>query len=232
MPKQRSTGHRGAYESLHTALKKWYAQPGDEIEAQLGDYRIDVLREDVAIEIQTRNLGKIRPKLTELVREHRVLLAHPIAQEKWLVYLDPETGERIRRRRSPKRGRVTDVFAELVYLRGLINHPNLSLEVLMIQEEELRRDDGKGSWRRRGVSIVRHELIDVVGRVRFDSGQDLASLLPVELDAPFTNRELAHALSSRLRMARRMSYCLREMGVLESAGKRGRELLFAQVGTQ
>jgi hypothetical protein len=98
----------------------------------------------------------------------------------------------------------------------------------MIQEEELRRDDGRGSWRRKGVSIVGHELIDVVDCRRFDSGAELASLLPRELETPFTNRELAQALHVRLRMAQRMSYCLRQLDVLDSVGKRGRELLFAQ----
>jgi hypothetical protein len=219
----------GQRPSLHTALECWYAGPEDQIEAQVGSYRVDVLREDLLIEIQTTSLIKIRDKLRELVREHHVLLVHPIAREKWIVQLDPASGERIGRRKSPKRGRITDLFTELVHLPTLINHPNLALEVLFIQEEELRCADGQGSWRRRGVSIVGHELLDVVERRRFNSGGDFLALLPEGLEAPFTNRDLARGLNIRLRQARRMTYCLRKMRVLKTEGKRGRELLFGRV---
>jgi hypothetical protein len=215
--------------SLHTALKYWYAGPEDQIEALVGGYRVDVLREDLLIEIQTASLIKIRDKLRELMQEHRVLLVHPIAQEKWIVQLDPESGERLGRRKSPKRGRITDVFTELVHLPTLVNHPNLALEVLFIQEEELRCADGKGSWRRRGISIVGRELLDVVERRRFDSGADFLHLLPEGLVMPFTNRDLARALHIRLRQARRMTYCFRKMRVLQTEGKQGRELLFRRV---
>ena len=231
MPRRRGSNAPETRESLHTALKKWYARPGDEIEAQLGRYRVDVLREDLAIEIQTRHLGSIREKLRRLAQRHSVLLVHPVAKEKWLVYLDPDTGEPVRRRKSPKRGRVTDIFAELVYLGELINHPNLTLEVIMIRENELRSDDGQGSWRRRGGSIVGHELIEVVEQARFGSGLDLAALIPGELAQPFTNRELAGSLALRRRTAQKMSYSLCRMGAVERVGKRGREVLYARVPT-
>jgi hypothetical protein len=223
---QDGTGQRP---SLHTALKYWYAGPEDQVEAQVGSYRVDVLRDDLLIEIQTASLTKIRDKLHDLVRDHRVLLVHPIAREKWIVQLDPESGERIGRRKSPKRGRLTDLFTELVHLPTLVNHPNLSLEVLFIQEEELRCADGKGSWRRRGISVVGHELLDVLERRRFHSGADFLALLPEGLDASFTNRDLARGLHIRLRQARRMTYCLRKMRVLKTEGKQGRELLFRRV---
>ena len=101
----------------------------------------------------------------------------------------------------------------------------------MIRENELRRNDGLGSWRRSGVSIVGHELIEVVSQVRFRSGRDLAALLPNDLVQPFTNRELAEALDLRRRTAQQMSYSLCRMNQVERVGKRGREVLFARVPT-
>jgi hypothetical protein len=228
MPDGSDTWSGDKTESLHTALINWYARPGDETEAQLEGYRIDVVRDDLLIEIQTRHLGSLRHKLTQLVRQHKVLVVYPIPETKWLVYLAPETGEPLRRRRSPKRGRLTDLFGELVYLGDLLNHPNLALEALLVQTNELRQDDGKGSWRRKGVSIVGHRLIDVVGGARYESGRDLAALIPDTLEAPFTNRDLATALRIRIRLARKMSYSLRRLGVIEEVGKQGRELLFAR----
>jgi hypothetical protein len=66
------------------------------------------------------------------------------------------------RRKSPRRGKLEDLFLELVRIPHLINHPNLTLEVLLIREEEIRHADGKGSWRRRGVSIIDHRLLEII----------------------------------------------------------------------
>src|SRR5688572_30856194 len=49
---------------------------------------------------------------------------------------------RSRRRKSPKKGRVEDLFWELVSIPQLLMNPNFSLEVLMISGEEVRRYNG------------------------------------------------------------------------------------------
>jgi hypothetical protein len=49
--------------SLHAALKEHLRQPGDELEVKLGRYVIDIVRDDLLIEIQTRHLYALRPKL-------------------------------------------------------------------------------------------------------------------------------------------------------------------------
>ena len=60
--------------SLHTALKTWYAQPGDELEASVEGYQIDLRRGAQLIEIQTRNFAALKRKLTQLVERHPVRL--------------------------------------------------------------------------------------------------------------------------------------------------------------
>ena len=117
--------------SLHEAVKRWYAEPGDRLEAKVDGYIIDIVRDDWLIEIQTGNFSAIRAKLVNLVRLHPVRLVHPIPQIKWIVRLDARGG-RVSRRRSPRRGRVEDLFLELVYIPHLIKEPNFSLEALMV----------------------------------------------------------------------------------------------------
>ena len=74
--------------SLHQALKDWYAQPGDQIEASLDGYQIDILRGDLLIEIQTRQFNAIRPKLHDLLERHPVRLVFPIPETRWIVRMD------------------------------------------------------------------------------------------------------------------------------------------------
>ena len=212
--------------SLHAALKRWYARPGDGSEVPLAGYVIDLVRGGTLIEIQTRGFGKLRRKLARLVNEHRVRLVYPIAQRKWIVTTAPD-GRVLRRRASPKRGSYRDLFAELMRIPHLVGNPNFTLEVLLVEVEELRCADGLGSWRRRGVSILDTRLLEVCDRRRFQTPSDFAGLLPPHLDQPFTSRALAAAGDMPVSLAGMMTYALRRMGAIELVGRRHRAYLFA-----
>jgi hypothetical protein len=151
---------------------------------------------------------------------------YPIAREKWIIKVAPSGEETVSRRKSPKKGRLSDLFVELVRIPDLIREDNFRIEVLMTREEEVRCDDGMGSWRRKGVSIKDRLLLDVVDRATFSSEDDFRRFLPGDLKEPFTNNDLAEAAGLPIRNARRMSYCLRKMGVMREVGKTGNELLF------
>ena len=71
--------------SLHAALKDWAGKPGDRFEFPIDGYLIDIVRDDLLIEIQTRNFSMIKAKLERLLENHKVHLIHPIAQEKWII---------------------------------------------------------------------------------------------------------------------------------------------------
>ena len=75
---------------LHASLKEWYAQPGDRFEVAVEGFVIDIVRDALLLEIQTRNFAAIRSKLTSLARSHQIRLIYPIAQEKWIVKLDED----------------------------------------------------------------------------------------------------------------------------------------------
>lgn len=210
---------------LHAALKEWYAQPGDQFEVLMDGLVVDIVRGDLLVEIQTCNLASIKRKLMGLVEHHPVRVVYPIAQEKWIVRL-AEDGSPASRRRSPKRGAIEQVFGELVHVPALLAHPNFSIEVLFIQEEELRRYDGRRGWRRGGWVIHERRLVQVVGRHLLESPADAGALLPAALPAPFTTSDLAAAIAGPRRLAQQMVYCLREMGALAPVGRRGRAILY------
>ena len=213
--------------SLHAALKRWYAQPGDRLEAQVDGYVIDIARDDLLIEVQTGGFSQIRRKLESLVETHPVRLVYPVAKEKWIVRTSTDGGEVLGRRKSPRRGRVEEVFGELVRFPELVAHGNFGLEVLLTQQEEVRQNDGRGSWRRRGWSIRDRRLLSVVDRVGLPTPHACLALLPDVLPEPFSTRDLARALEMPRRLAQQMAYCLRKMGAAEVVGKRGNALLYA-----
>jgi hypothetical protein len=212
--------------SLHEGIKRWYSKPGDALESQIGGYVVDIVRGDLLIEIQTGNFSAIRDKLRELLRSHTVRLVHPVPMRKWIVRVDPK-GEQVSRRRSPKRGRVEDVFLELVYIPELLRDDNLSVEVLLVESEDILVDDSRGSWRRRGWSLQDRRLLEVADSVVFSLPEDLLGTLPGDLPPRFTTKDLSDASGLRAHVARKMVYTLRRMGLIVSEGKRGRAPLYS-----
>ncbi|PJF25510.1 MAG: hypothetical protein CUN53_12430, partial [Phototrophicales bacterium] len=145
---------------LHAALKAHYAQPGDRLESVVGGYVIDIVREGEPpqlIEIQTGNFGALKPKLAALLDTHRIRIVYPLAAQKWIVRIDMD-GVLLSRRKSPRPGAPLDIFRELVYILAFIGHPNLTIELIETSQEEIWRDDGAGSWRRRHWSIADRRL--------------------------------------------------------------------------
>lgn len=214
--------------SLHAALKTWYAQPGDQFEVKVDGAIIDIVRGDLLIEIQTRSFSSIKRKLIRLTDQHAVHLIYPIALEKWLVRLDSD-GAQINRRKSPRRGRIEHLFMEMVNIAHLIEHPNFTLEVVFIREEEVWSQASSGhrrSWRNKGWTRHDRRLIEVVRRQQLHDPQDFLAILPPKLPMPFTNKDLAKASAQPDYLAQRMTYSLRRMGVIVTVGKRNRELLY------
>jgi hypothetical protein len=216
--------------SLHASLKEWYAQSGDQFEVALEGYVIDIVQDDLLLEIQTGSFASIKSKLNDLVRIHRIRLVYPIAQEKWIKRLAKDSGEEMSLRKSPKRGRLVDLFWEMVSFPQLLADPNFTLEVLMIKEEEVRRYEGKRGWRRKGWVTEERRLLEVVDRKLFEQPADWRELLPEKLGEQFTMRDLSETAGIGKHLAQKMAYCLRKVGVIELVGKRGRANLYATTG--
>ncbi len=214
--------------ALHAALKEWIAEPGDRFETPVEGYVVDIVRGDELMEIQTRNFSTMKQKLQELTQRQPLRLVYPIAMEKWIVSLPKDSTSKLRRRKSPKRGQPAQLFAELVSIPKLILSPHFTIEMLLIQEEEVRFYDGNRAWRRRGWVVQERRLLDVVERRVYRSPADLAALIPETIDNGFDTSELADALNVRRRLAQQMAYCLRECGAIEQVGKAGNALLYAR----
>ncbi len=213
---------------LHADLKLWYAQPGDRLEVPVAGYQVDIVRGRRLVEIQTQSFAAIRRKLVALLEDHSVRLVYPIPRDKWIVRLADDGLSQLSRRRSPKHGGWLDVFHELVSFPGLMSAKGFSLELLLVDEEELRRPDPRPGWHRRGWLVEERRLVAVVDRLLLTKPADLARLLPVTLEEPFTVTDLATAIGRPRRFAGRMAYCLREMGCLGIAGRQGNAFLYVR----
>jgi hypothetical protein len=210
---------------LHAALKEWYRQEGDQVEVPTEGFVVDLVRDGLLIEIQTRGFSSMRRKFDRLLDSHSMRLVYPVAAEKWIVKLD-ENGREVSRRRSPKRGIAADVCAELVSFPSLLSHPNFTLEIALVEEEEVRRPDAKRGWRRGGFVVEERRLVEVLETIELGSPKELLGLLPEGMPDPFTTADLADGLGRSRHLAQEVAYCLRVSGAVETVGRDKRGILY------
>jgi hypothetical protein len=214
--------------SLHAALKRRYAGENGCTEISIDSFVCDAVREDGEIvEIQTGSFAPLGPKVTALAKKARVRIVHPVSESRTIETYSQE-GTLLRSRKSPKRGSCWDLFAALVYAPHLARTPGIAIEVALVEDSETRVDDGRGSWRRKGVSIVDRQLTAVRGTFLFSTVADYARLLPETLPSPFSVSDLAKAAKIKPDLARKSLYVLTRLGVAEAAGKRGNAKLFVR----
>jgi hypothetical protein len=210
--------------TLHRDIKWLYSESNDQLERKIGNFIVDIVRDDYLIEIQTRNFSAIRKKLEILLQNYKVKLVHPIVQDKWIIKLDPHLNK-IRRRLSPIHGSYLNIFEELISIPKMISHPNFSIDLVLVQIEEIRENNGEGSWRRKGWSICDKKLLRLIERRKFNNPIDFLNFIPKNIKTPFTNIELAKLLNKPLSLARKVSFCLRKMEMLNTIGKNGNTLI-------
>lgn len=214
--------------SLHQQLKSHYAGPDGELEVRLGRFRIDAVRNGELIEIQHGALSAIGKKIESLTRKHSVRVVKPIVAKKLLIKQDRQGGKVVSRRKSPKQGKLLDVFEDLVYFTRAFPHKRLTLEVAMVEIEEWRFP-GHGRrrrWRRGDHEREDQRLVEIITAHEFRTAGDLWGLVPTGLKRNFHTGDLATHLGIARWEAQRMAYALREMQAIRQVGKQGNAWLY------
>ena len=206
--------------SLHASLKSRYSKRGGDVEQNIKQYQIDIVNNGELIEIQTGNFSHLRGKLKTLLPDYSIKLVYPVPINRWIVRIDPQ-GKKISRRKSPKKGNYLDIFNELIYVYQFTENINFVVDLLLINDELVYIEDGKGSWRRKGWSVFDRVLLEVIEEKTCNNPSDYFELLPIDLPRRFTARQLAEFCQIRTRLAQRTVYSLYHMGEIMRIDKEG-----------
>lgn len=208
--------------SLHRALKARYAVPGSATEQAVDGFVADVLVGDRIVEIHTGVFWNLKKKLPRLLERFRVTLVHPIARDRYIVKL---AGDDVptTRRRSPRHDSVFFAFNALASIPALLEHPNLTLDIVMVVAEDIRVP---ARGRRRGWITADRRLVKVLETIHVSGMADLFAPLDASLPARFTTRQLAVVMDSSRRLAQQAAFCFRHAGVTELCGKEGNALVY------
>ena len=206
---------------LHRALKFRYAGEEGLTEINREGYVCDALGpEGEYIEVQTGSFKPLEDKVRYLSRSGPVRIVHPIILVKYIELFDPQ-GKLLSRRKSPRKGTVWDLFSALIYAPELPGLPGLTIELALVEVSEQRIQDGRGSWRRGGVSITGRELSACHGSLSLTGVEDYRRFVPFEGGEPFTVRALGTRAGILPALARKTLYVLTRIGITERIGKEG-----------
>ena len=187
----------------------------------------DICSDSGVTEIQTSGFASMGDKLEAFLPIGPVTLVCPIAQTKWVCWIDPETGEISARNRSPKKGTPLHVLPEMIYIRKYLHHPNLQIRAVMLEMDEYRLQDGKRSAdRKRGSHRYERMPTDLLAVYEYRTAADFAEQLP-PLPPRFTSAEFAKAARIRGRKLSAALSVLTDVGVIRRTGKRGNAILYA-----
>ena len=215
---------------LHQQLKSHYTDDPNRHEVDVDGYRIDAIDDqNRLIEIQCASLGAIRDKIRSLVKDHSVVVAKPLAARKKLLKKARRNGKVVSSRYSPARETFAHVFLDLVHFSTVFPHPNLQLDILLTEQEEVRVPPKRRTWRRK-FSVQERKLVEVRDVVSVSTAEQLWNQLDVELPSLFTTADLAQAGSMPRWLAQKAAYCFRQMNHIEACGKQGNSIEYRFVG--
>ncbi len=219
-----SEGGIGTYSerSLHKILK-FYLEPDEGYhEIKVKGYVADIKRENEIIEIQTRSMSRLIPKLERFLPDHKVTVVYPLEHSKYIRWIDRDTGEISERRKSPKIATVFDSIYELYNIRRFIGNENLAIKLVFLNVEEFRYRNAKAFGKTRDkvrverIPLSLERVIDIRGR------GDYRIFIPDGLPDIFTAADFNRAVSKRFKYGYSCISILRAVGLADDGEKKGR----------
>ena len=183
---------------LHKTIKLLYSENfNGKTEVSIHNHIYDILTDDnTAIEIQTKNLTKLLPKILDsLDKGLKIKLVHTVINNKTIeTYKD---GLLISKRKSPKKETLYAIFSEITGLYLVLLNPNFSLDILIIDAIEIREKldtkvQSKNNKRRfkKDWNKTNKKLDQIISKKTFSTKQDYLNLLPNNLPMEFSSKEL------------------------------------------
>jgi hypothetical protein len=212
--------------TVHAVLKNYYSPNEDTHEIPIDNYVADIYSNGEIIEIQTRHFNKLREKLSVFLQNYSVTVCYPIPHEKYLIWIDKETGELSSRRKSPVKGSPYLVFPELYKIKSLLTHPNLKLRLVLMDMDEYKFSDGWGKNNHNNSTKYDRIPTSLIEEIEIDMPEDYMQFVPYDLPEQFTVKEFAKSAHIRTDLASVVINVLFYMGTIRRTGKNGRAYLY------
>lgn len=213
--------------TVHAVLKRYYAPDESATEVRVAGYVADICYDKRIIEIQSKQFYRLRRKLEAYLPDYDVTIVYPLAEVRYMLYVDTETGQITNRRKYPRKGSIYDVFEELYAIKQYLKEPGLHLIITCMETEEYRmRIPGpRKRWGKRSTPGDRLP-VRLLREYRIEDVRDYMMFVPEDLTDDFTVKDFARSAGTVERLAGITLHILNELGIVERTGTRGRAYIY------
>ena len=191
---------------LHATLKNYFFKEGALQEAPLCGFVADLLSDEGVVEIQTSSFSYLKKKLAVFLESHPVTVVCPLMREKTLYWVDPQSGDLSKGRKSPKKGQPCHLAGELFYLSDFIGKEGFRIVIFLYDGEEYKLADGWSKDGKKGGHRMERIPLCPVDFIELSSPYDFGVLLPQNCPPVFTAKEFSKCSSLK---GRRLSGALK-----------------------
>ncbi|MBP5207081.1 MAG: hypothetical protein J6330_01330 [Clostridia bacterium] len=225
-------GDIGTYKekTLHKTLKYYFCPDESMHEKQLCGKICDAFDGETVYEIQTGNFSHLKDKLAVFLPHYKVNVIYPLIVKRYVVWIDPETGESVSRRLSGKRGTYSDFLPQLYAVREYLDDPSLTLTVAYVECDDVRLLNGYGADRK--IRAAKYDKVPaaLVGISEFSGISDMKQMCPEIPDGEYRAKQIYNILKMREGAnAWRTLKLLEYMGVIKETGRDGKAVLYSPV---
>jgi len=217
--------------SLHAVLKNYCEINEDYHEIPIDRFVADIYKNDEIIEIQTAHFNKLREKLQTFLLYYDVTVVYPIARKRYISLINPDTGEKLSRRKSPINGNPYFIFPELYKIKNFLKNERLHFKIVMIDLEEFRLIKEKEKKRGRRKGYKKGDVFPIELADEFDVKilLDYIQFIPYELEDGFTSLDFAKAASINRALSQITLNILDFVGAVKRIGKKGNNYTYSVV---
>ena len=203
--------------TLHAVFKTYYEPDPAFHEVRTGRFIADIRREGEIVEIQTAGLYRMKKKLAAFLPDYRVTVVHPIPRVRTVRWIERD-GSFSDKRKSPKTGKYLDAVSELLGVRDLLAHPNLSVVLSLVDCNDYKVRSGK-IGRKRGAMRFERIPTALVSELRLSTPRDYLTFLPADLPDVFTSADVVRLGKMHRDDATALLLLLFTLGAVERLGK-------------
>ena len=214
--------------TLHAVIKHTLEPDEKQHEIKIGRFYADIVNGENIIEVQTRGFNSLRKKLAYFLEKHVVTVVYPIAQTKWIVWINPDTGEATKKRKSPKVGKMYEIFDELYKIKPFLTHPNLRMKLLFFDITEYRNLNGWSHDKKKGSSRYDRIPQSLNSIINVENVNEYRKLIPENLPEIFTAKDFKRLSGLSLCGAQISMNVLKHIGTVIQQGKKGNALLYVK----
>ena len=214
--------------SLHRTLKYFLEENPLFHEQKVGDFVPDIYNGKEIIEIQSRNFGAMKKKLSLLKDVADITVVYPLEMDREILWIDPKTYELKEKRNSNRHKTLINLMDELIFIKDRLLSSKLRILVIGLKVQDIRLLDGYGRDKKRRATKYDKIPLELRSIDSFACAEDYRVFLAEGLNQEFTSDEFAELNHTNIVTAGRALSVLSALGCVQRIGKRGRKFLYRE----